>query len=167
MPDRDGIPTDEFSMLTYEHLNSYIKLANQKASILLTAQLAYIAIFSGMLKDAWISTDLVFQVVAIVTVTISMAAAYFAARTVYPDTPDTSEGLILWESILDRELVDYKNEIREENDEDDFLGELLDENYQLARVANRKYNHLRYSLLLTGGMVASSMVVGMYLVYLL
>jgi hypothetical protein len=159
-----GISTKEFSRLTYEHLNSYIKLANQKASILLTAQLAYLAISANALNKGLIMENKQIQIISVVTALTSAGAAYFAARTVYPDTPDTTQGLLLWESILENRAEEYQQIILE-NDPDDFLIELLDENYQLARVADTKYNHLRNSLRLTGVMVLLSLFLGAYVLY--
>jgi|GEM_PF-5411435 len=166
MDDETGISTKEFTQLSYEHLNRYIKLANQKASILLTAQLAYIAIFANTLSQVQISQDITVQVLGIGTVVIAAGAAYFAARTVYPDTPDKEDGgLMLWGSILEYERDGYKQRIIGD-DSGDLLSELLDENYQLAKVAHKKYDRLRNSLLLTGAMVFSSIILGGYIIYL-
>ncbi|UHH25672.1 Pycsar system effector family protein [Halobacterium noricense] len=149
----------EFSKLTKDHLNSYIKLANQKASILLTAQLAFLGIFINGLRQPTLKEDQLLLVVTTLTAISAVIAAFYAARTIYPNTPETTQGLLLWDSIVEKGLDKYKEEIVSA-DEDAYIDELIEENYQLARVSKKKYQNLRFSIISTGMMVLFSLFVG-------
>lgn len=156
---KGNLDNKEFSRLTQNHLNGYIKLANQKASILLTAQLAFLGIFISTLRRPGIGDDKTLLWMTILTILSALTAALFAARTIYPNTPETNRGLLLWYSIKQKGLSQYKSEINDA-DSEVLLDELIEENFQLAKVADEKYKNLRYSIQSTGVMVFSSLLVG-------
>ncbi len=153
------IAHEEFVMLTHDHLNKYIKLANQKASILLTAQLAFLGLVGGSLTKIWQQTSQGTKFIIILTVISTVLATFFAARTIYPNTPKTKQGLILWDSIVDKGKNRYREAV-EESSREDLHKELLDENFQLSKVAKSKYTQLRRSILATGGMVIGAILSG-------
>jgi len=51
--DHSGISKEDFSLLIHRHLNKYITLADNKASILLSAQLAFIGLSANFLNNVW------------------------------------------------------------------------------------------------------------------
>lgn len=147
----------ELAQRTQDHLNGYVKFADQKASILLTAQLAFIGLYANILRSAWSSAELNFKLFSVLTIAAGIAAVTSYGWTIYPRTPGTARGLILWKSIADMGVDDYKQQMESLSREEAFE-ELLDENHKLATVASEKYRYLRVSLLLTAVMVGLALV---------
>ena len=166
MMNEEEISQKEFIRLTQDHLNSYIRLANQKASILLTAQLAFLGLMGNFLKQTWAVSNSTFQFAFLAAVVAALISIFFAAATVYPNTPETSQGLILWSSITAKGPKKYKR-LLQEKERVDLYNEILDENYQLAEVADSKYSRLRRSILWTGAMVVMSVFGGAYFLFAL
>jgi len=144
-----GVETAEFVLTVQEHLNQYIELADRKASILLSALIAYLGISFGVISSTWIGSGLIYKIASVVTVGTALFAVTFAAGAVYPNTPKTPQGLILWDSIADWTREQYMDEIFSKSEED-LLEELIDENYQLAEVNVKKYSRVKYAILCTG-----------------
>jgi len=90
------------------------------------------------------------------------AAAFFAAKAVYPNTPETDQGLILWTSIVDKGRDKYLKEIQAKSDEE-LLEEVIDENHKLAEVTDGKYSDVRWTLRLTGVTIILSIISGVLL----
>lgn len=149
----NGIQDDEFALLVNEHINSYIRLADNKASILLSALVAYLGISLGVLGSLWSGGGTFFQISSSLTVLTALLAVYYSASAVYPKTPETPQGLILWDSIAKRTREEYLGEIKNRSDEQ-LLEELIDENYMLAKVSVEKYSQVRSALICTGVTVA-------------
>jgi len=61
-------PPTDFSTQTLSHLNEYIKFADQKASVLLTGQLAFLGLFVNFLNQTWSGTGTGFQILAAGTI---------------------------------------------------------------------------------------------------
>lgn len=149
----DGIERSEFAKLVHGHLNKYISLADNKASILLSALVAYLGISLSVIGSSWADLTGEFKILSGLTVITALAAVYFSAKAVYPNTPETPQGLILWDSITAKDREEYQSEIMEKP-EKRLLEELIDENYKLAEVSVKKYTRVRRALLFTGATVA-------------
>ena len=146
------IKNTEFVRLTLNHLNHYIAAADKKASILLTGHLAFIGLLGNAIKGSFQSPSIAFLIVTGLAVASSLAAAVLALLVVLPRTPETPTGFILWSSILEMSETEYREEMLD-LDSGTALKELAGENYALTKVADKKYNHLRRSLIATFVMV--------------
>ena len=152
--------TLEFVYDTKDHLNKYIKQADQKASILLTAQLAFLGLFANALKTLSISNQAWVQNFAYVSGMLGLIGAFLAGLTVYPRTPKQETGFILWDNIRQfRSESDFRGAIHD-LEKDKILDEVIGENYKLAKVAKDKYLFLKWSLIVTAGMVIFAVLAG-------
>lgn len=138
----------QFSQLVRDHQNAYIRVADKKASILLSGLVAYVGLSLSVIGTNIWSEGTTFLGIAGVSVFSALVGIYFAASAVYPNTPATSQGLIMWESIVEEGEQAYRETIRTKSSEE-LLEELIDENYQLATVNNTKYKQVRRALLAT------------------
>jgi hypothetical protein len=157
--EEDGISHVEFATQTRQHLNKYIKLADQKSSILLSAQIAYIGFTGNFIQSSWMSSSGCLRILSVLTLLSAIGAVAFAGRVVYPKTPKTKQGLFLWESIADRTGPAFRKEILAKT-QDELRDELIDENHKLAKVSTRKYYNLRWSLRMTAITVMISIILG-------
>lgn len=135
-----------------EHQNRYIELADNKASILLTAQLAFMGLFVNALFTITIESSVVWWT-SLIAGGLNVAAIFLSGWVVYPRTPRPDTGLIFWENITEFDSSDAYQDQIEGLDKDQSRRLLIEENYNLASVASSKYRFLRLSLIATGGMV--------------
>jgi hypothetical protein len=155
---------EEFAERTQDHLNEYIILADKKSSILLTAQLAFIGLYINIIRNGWAGANCAFKILSVITVLTGLGAIGLAGWTVYPRTPDTEEGLMLWKTIVNTGEENYIKKIQSINS-DSIFNEILEENHKLAVVADKKYKYLRLSLILTGAMVLASLLAVLVLLW--
>lgn len=155
----EEISLHEFIRISYEHQNTYIKLADQKASLILTAHVAYLGLFLNFAGNLWPKASVCLKILIIYTLIAIVGVVAFAARAVYPSTPETPTGLILWESIVNQSMEEYRYEILSHRSRDELLVELTDETYQLAQAADNKYINIRYSMFLMCVVVFGSIVI--------
>lgn len=134
-----------FSQLVRDHQNAYIRVADNKASILLSGLIAYLGLSLSVIGANIGTEGAFFPVFASISVFSSIIGIYYAASAVYPDTPSTQQGLIMWESIIEKSEEEYRRAIRSQNS-GELLDELIDENYQLAKVNDIKYQQVRRTL---------------------
>lgn len=160
----DGILHSEFANIVREHHNEYIKLADSKASVLLSAQIAYLAIFGNLVGNSWGSESVIFKFMSILTIVFVVIAIVFATRAVYPNEPETDLGLIHWKSIISRSSDEYRDDVRNTTQEE-FVDELVDESYQLAKVTDEKYRNIRKTMWATGVVVVSTLITGAILLF--
>ncbi|MDT3437954.1 Pycsar system effector family protein [Haloarcula sp. 1CSR25-25] len=147
----------QFVEKTHEHLNEYINLADRKASVLLTALLAYLALYANVAAPVWSTSSICFKLLTALVGVAGLFGIGFAGWTVYPRTPETPQGLMLWDSITDMSNDSYRESLQD-LDANGVVEELIDENYQLAKVASKKYQYLRFALIATGVMVILSIL---------
>jgi len=149
----DGFIADQ----TFSHLNASIKLADQKASVLLSGQLAFIGLYLNFFGSSIQGNNALLTSSSLVGI-LSLAAVGCAISVITPRTVDTDEGLFLWESILQRETWrEYETDIAEKNT-GELRSEVLRQNYHLAQVATRKYRALKFALVFSGGMLLLAVV---------
>lgn len=157
--ERNGISKEDFSLMVHDHLNEYISLADKKASVLLSAQLAFIGLSANVLNNIWGEAGSPFKILSLLAILFVAGAAFFAAKAVYPNTPETAQGLVLWASIVKKGEGNYLREVKEKSDEE-LLEEVIEENYKLAEVADRKYNDVRWTLWFTAATIVITIVSG-------
>lgn len=153
---------ESFVYAVQGHLNTYIRVADQKASILLTAQLAFLGLFSNALRTLIPDTELVFHTLAILAALSGLAGIFLAGWVVYPRTqpPDANEGFFFWDDILDFPTAADYGDALTGIENDGIHDELTSENYTLAEIAQKKYHHLRWSLRATAAMVVLAALAG-------
>lgn len=142
--------TEEFTAITFsqlvrDHQNAYIRVADNKASILLSGLVAYLGLSLSVIGTNLRAEGMFFHIVAAISVMSAIVGIYYAASAVYPNTPSTPQGLIMWESIIEKSEERYRKTIKSKNS-DELLDELIDENYQLAKVNSTKYQQVRHAL---------------------
>jgi len=136
----------EFSKLVRDHQNAYIRVADSKSSILLSGLVAYFGLSLSVIGTNLGNGGVPFLIAVGISVFSALVGIYFAARAVYPSTPATTQGLVMWESIVEQSKDDYRKKM-ESKTSDELLEELIDENYQLAKVNDKKYRQVRLALL--------------------
>lgn len=149
---------EQLAERTLSHLNTYIGSADQKASILLTAQFAFLGFSTTVIKDLLDTTSSEFQMAALLGGVSGVVGALLAGSVVYPRTPKAEEGFIFWEHITEFESREGFQEAFGELSNEAALDELTKQNYSLAKVADRKYRHLRWSLIATAGMLGFAVI---------
>ena len=142
-------PSADLSTQTFTHLNAYVKFADQKASILVTGQLAFLGLFVSFLNQVWPGHSIEFRILSALTIGATLVAGVFAGWVIYPQTDPSGENLLFWGNINKKSLSDYESAIKN-LDEGAALDELIEENYLLAEVASNKYCRLKISLISTG-----------------
>jgi len=139
----------ELAGRTQDHLNKYILGADQKASILLTGQFAFLGLAATAAKDLIKTTGELFYWSSIGVGVAGIVAAFFAIVVIYPRTPSTGEGFIFWGNILAHGSVEDFQEAFDNLSESDINERFVTQNHMLAKVANKKYKYLRWSLRVT------------------
>jgi hypothetical protein len=142
----------KFVERTQDHLNHYIDIADRKASILLTGHLAFLGLYANLVKPVLRNPTQTDLVAIGVTIIVALIAGGLALSVVYPRTPETPQGYMLWTTIVNRSESEYRSTMNGLEPQKAF-DELVDENYALAQVASQKYQHFRFSLFATIALV--------------
>lgn len=140
---------DQFTERTQDHLNKYITAADQKASILLTGQFTFLGLLATATREFVRTSGELFYWLSIGTAVAGITAALLAIAVIYPRSPSPEEGYIYWESIIQFESKEKLHKKFEKLSESDLTKEIVMQNYMLAKVANKKYCYLRWSLRIT------------------
>lgn len=151
------ISTDELVTRTHDHLNQYIALADNKASILVTAHLAFLGLFANALNNLSIESPVVWWS-ALLSAAFGVVGVFLAGWVVYPRTPKPKTGVLFWENIVEFDSRKKFNEEIQSLENKGARNQLISENYDLAAVAHNKYNFLRWALRATGLMILLAMV---------
>lgn len=150
----------ELAGRTLDHLNKYIAGADQKASILLTGQFAFLGLAATAAKDIintsgpllfWLSTG---------TAAAGIVAAFLAIVVIYPRTPSPEKGFIYWGNITAHDSAQDFRKAFDGLPDSDIDDEVVTQNYMLAKVAKQKYGYLRWSLRATILMVILASLAG-------
>lgn len=153
--------TDELRTKTWSHLNGYIKSADQKASILLTAQFAFLGLYANVVTGLWSTSAQTFKLWVIASTALTFSAIACAVIVVFPRSADGD--LMYWENISSGGFVRYVTKLRSLNG-DSAEAELLQANYNLSVVAAQKYRWIRIGLVLSvAAIVTSTVSIGFYL----
>ena len=141
-----GLTKAELAGRTHDHLNKYIAGADQKASILLTGQFAFLGLAATAVKDIIKTTGPLFYWLSTGTAAAGIAAVFLAIVVIYPRSPSPEKGFIYWENITAYDSVQNFREAFDELPDSDIGDEVVTQNYMLAKVADQKYKYLRWSL---------------------
>ena len=140
---------EELAKRTHTHLNTYIASADQKASILMTAQFAFLGFYGSGISNVWTGATFCLKLFSGIAVATGLIGAALAGWVVFPRSPQGEEnGLMFWESIQNRNQSDYVSDVTELTDSA-ALEELIEQNYSLAGVADSKYKFTRFALIAT------------------
>lgn len=143
----------ELAGRTQDHLNSYITAADQKASILLTGQLAFLGLTATATGDLINTDGGSLYWLSIGTAVAGIVAAFLAITVVYPRAPSPEKGFIFWGNITEYDSAeDFQNAFAGLSNSD-IKSVVITQNYMLAKVADKKYKYLRWSLRATALMV--------------
>lgn len=153
----------KFLEQTHAHLNQNINLADQKASILLTADIAFLGLFANLIESNWGSSTEIFKIGSLVTIIAAVIGIVLAGWTVYPRTPKESGSLMYFGAISGRSLDQYQHELADLNKEL-ALEELVNENHNLSIVAANKFQNFRRGLLATAVMIVFAIISGVAIV---
>jgi len=144
---------NELTKETKNHLNKYIGLADQKASLLLTGQLAFLGLSTTALNEVFSIDGCLFEVLAILTIASGIAGILLSISVIYPRTPKAEKGFIFWGNIVEYDSPEAFREDFHDLEASERLDNLVTQNYYLADVASRKYCWLRWALRATVLMV--------------
>ncbi|CDK39464.1 Pycsar system effector family protein [Halorubrum sp. AJ67] len=136
----------ELAVQTRDHLNKYIAAADQKASILLTGQLAFLGLTATAAKGIVNTTGDALYWFSLGTAVAGIIAAGLAIVVIYPRTPSPDKGFIFWGNIMAHDSPEEFQAAFDNFSESDVDGEVVTQNYMLAKVADKKYGYLRWSL---------------------
>jgi hypothetical protein len=141
---------EDLLQLSHDHINGYIKIADQKASILLSGQLAFLALSTNLVPSEWGSLPICIRVLVVSTVLFILGAISFSILTVIPrEESEGRAGYIFWNDILEHndgsQFVDNAKKLSNEN----VVDSLGKEVYNVSKIAERKYSNLKISIYLT------------------
>ena len=150
---------EELLRLSHDHINGYIKAADQKASILLSGQLAFLALLIGTMPDNILNMSVLIQIVAGLTVLSNVIAVFFSISTISPiENTDNERGFIFWKEILEHEgSGEFEEKVRE-LDSEDALNSLSAEVYDVSEVANEKYDTLTKAIYSTSAFIILAII---------
>lgn len=141
--------SEELAKRTHTHLNTYISSADQKASILITGQFAFLGFYGSGISNVWAGTAFCFKLYSGLAIAIGLIGAALAGWVVYPRSPQGGEnGLMFWESITNKSQSDFVSEVNDLSDSD-ALNELIKQNHSLAEVTDSKYKFTKLALIAT------------------
>lgn len=152
--------SEQLAERTQDHLNEYIIAADRKASILVTGQFAFLGLAANALPDFSHSPPRLFRWSVIATAFFGILAVLLAVIVIYPRTPSPEEGYIYWGNITKHKSCTAFHEAVESLNDSEAFETLNKDNYSLARVAEKKYEYLRWSLRSTVAMVLFAVAAG-------
>lgn len=147
-----------------EHLNRYISLADRKASALLTGQLAFLGLGASATTGLFTESGALFVASTVAAAICGLLGLGLSIVVIFPRTSKPSNGHLFWKDILEFENSDefIKSFTNLKNHE--AVEEVVAVNYELAKVAESKYDRLRWSLIATFGMLFFASIAGIFLV---
>ncbi|WP_435078434.1 Pycsar system effector family protein [Halococcus sp. AFM35] len=157
------INTDSLAERTHDHLNLYIRLADRKASILLTGQFAFLGLAATTAANISTPSNPLNSFVTqfgVMTAVAGIVAAVLCIVAIYPRTPSPGDSVIYWGDIRRRDDAETYTDDVTDLDGDKPRETVLEQNYVLAGVAETKYAYLRRSLWATVVMIGMAAVTG-------
>lgn len=131
----------------HEHVNSYIKVADRKASILLTGQLTFSGLVGNIIRRNWNSMGDWLRFSISISGIIMFLAITFALLVVFPRSQNNDEkGILFWEKVRNHNgRAGYERAIKN-LDGDDMIRILSNEVHDVSSIATKKYDWLNRSL---------------------
>lgn len=138
---------DKLLEITHNHLNTYIKLADQKASILLSGQIAIIVLVLSQLRNIRTSLSDLTLILISLSILAALVSIAFSIATIAPrEESDQSKGFIYWEEIR---IYDNSTEFADAVkclDDSAIIEEMSTDVYNLSEITSKKYGHLNKSI---------------------
>lgn len=128
------------------YIGDYIKLADQKASIALTINVALIGFFINYLRDANWTDSNQYKIALIVGILLLMwSASILLFKVLWPRYNSNTSEYMSWGGIAAySNSADYAKKLKE-SEERVFIDDMAKQNHALARVCAVKYKFLKYS----------------------
>lgn len=149
VPDKGGNAA-EFARANHKYIREFIQLADQKSAVVITIGTALLAyLFERDLTEQWLRPLQTWEFTSFIS-SVAMIAIALAVLTalavVVPRLKGASDGLIFW-SAIDRfeSSAEYADAVLIEDDEHRVHAR-LEHCYELAKVCNRKYRTLNWSI---------------------
>lgn len=139
----------------HDHINNYIKFADQKASVLVSGQIALIVVVLNIMSNTWSDLLKLTQILVSGSIILASLSILLSIMTIYPrEESDQTYGYIYWEEIQNFENQDaFCDSLRDLND-DEIIQEMSDDVYNIAKIAQSKYKWLKRSLYFLIGFLA-------------
>jgi hypothetical protein len=93
-------------------------------------------------------------------VVVGITGIFLSIVVIYPRTPSPEKGFIYWGNITAHSSAKEFQNAFEDLSESKLSNKLVTQNYMLAKVANKKYGYLRWSLRATALMVILASLAG-------
>lgn len=151
---------EQLAERTQDHLNEYIIAADRKASILITGQFAFLGLAATALSNLNRTPSGWFRWSSIGMAVAGVVATFFAVVVIYPRTPSPEQGFIYWGNINQYKSGEDFHDAVASLDDEEAMKKLNKENYSLAKVAEKKYEYVRWSLRATVVMVLFAVAAG-------
>lgn len=143
----------DFAKHINEYLNSYIRLADTKAGVIIALSIGFITLLINQniiefLYAEYLNTLIKMPAFYILTISLILLVLglIFSIVVIFPRTSiKGKEGLIFWDNIKNIKKNEYIQKVLELNDKD-IINCILEHNHDLAEVAGKKYRYLRLSI---------------------
>lgn len=156
----------QFAYFVHQYLRDFIKFADQKAAFVMAIASAILAflIKQGAHKSLLIPirNRSFSEWAALFSCLLIALAGFLALLVVLPRLGGKGTGIIYWKGILQsRNSVEYATRVRTTHD-DRLIGHVFDHCYELAGIANRKYEILKWAIWIgaIGCLAAASVLLG-------
>lgn len=147
-----GIDKQELARKAQIRLDKYIIGADQKASILITAQFTLAGLIANVVRVVWQSLQLSTKAIVSAGFLVALSSAVCSGLVIYPRSNNPKAGHLYWKDILSRQQDEYISDSKSLSD-DEAYEEFLSENYDLSEIAIKKHFWFRISIILTGVMI--------------
>ncbi|WP_420182078.1 Pycsar system effector family protein [Haloarcula sp. KBTZ06] len=135
---------NQFIVEALAQTKSSIRSADQKASMLLTGQFAFLGLFANVVAPIWKDGGPTFHRLTALTTIAAFGSILAAAVVVFPREGDGD--LLYFAENADKNKEKYVEEIME-LDAENRSKELLRSDHSLSTIANRKHSYVRISVI--------------------
>lgn len=150
---------DELLKISHEHINGYIKFADQKASILLSGQIASLALVLNLVPSNWSDFQMNLVGAIVLSLLALIVAIIFSLLTIFPRSETKNDpGFIFWENVLAHGDSTHFGKSVSSLTQGDAMNSLSNEVYNVSIIAKRKYSFLKWSIIATGGFLIFSIL---------
>lgn len=129
------------------YISEYIKLADQKASILLTINIALIGFFFNYLKTEGFNENVIFKSFIISGLFLLITSSYIILiKIIWPRYNSNTNEYMSWGGIASFEDGHYYTRKLINRESDQFITDMAEQNYALAKICKTKYKFLKISM---------------------
>lgn len=140
------------------YISDYIKFADAKAGVALSLNLVLLGFLGAEAKGIGLKNLSLLEVGLYMSLLLLLAAVYiFIWKILWPRYPNSTDYYMSWGGIAAFSTKDdYLNRLKQKcENEEEFLKDMAIQNYDLARVATKKYFFLKvgFIFLTVGGLL--------------